>query len=74
MFKGTNLINVSVVISDATEKCRFVIEIPTYLIKNENFLEVMEGYRLSDPVGWLEGLTYFIRQTIKESQNGQDCN
>ncbi len=58
-----------VIANDVAEKVCFKILIPYSLIQNTNFLEVMETYQLTDPIGWLNALANFI-QNQTENNNG----
>jgi hypothetical protein len=67
--KGVNAmpeIDVTVTSNDVLEKYRFTIQIPYSLIENTNFLEVMEAYKITDPVGWLKALADFIMEITND--------
>lgn len=55
-------IEVTVMNNDIIRKYRFTIQIPYSFVENTNFMEVMETYQITDPVGWLEALANFIRE------------
>ena len=49
---------------------RFTIEMPSYLLINENFPLVLDSYKLIDPSEWLIALGQFIRDVTKRKENG----
>ena len=65
-----NKIEVTVMNNDVTKKYRFTIQIPYSMIENTNFMEVMETYQITNPVGWLEALANFIRSITEKRNNG----
>ena len=67
MIKG---LKVDMAQDDSEQKLRLIVTIDYALIKNENFLEVMGSYQLSDPASWLNALADFILRT-QGDQNGQ---
>lgn len=56
-----NQIEVGMVLNEVKEKIRFEITLPYSFIQNENFMEVMQTYKLTDTARWLEALADFIR-------------
>lgn len=48
----------------------FTIEMPSYLLINKNFPEVLNSYQLLDPSSWLIALGQFIRDVTQRKENG----
>lgn len=60
-----NKIQVSVVANETKERIRFSIEIPYSFMMNDNFMEVMKTYSMTDTARWLEALAMLIRNNTE---------
>lgn len=63
-------IEVSVLANETKERIRFNIEIPYSFMMDDNFMEIMKTYSMTDTARWLEALAVFIRNNIEGDSNG----
>lgn len=63
-------ISVSVVANEASQIVRFQITIPYSFLMNDNFIEVMQTYSMTDTARWLNALADFIRNHTEGANDG----